>query len=385
MSARASIGREPQDEEDDRRWMRRALALARRGRGATRPNPMVGAVVVRNGRLLGEGFHRRVGEPHAEVNALMGLTTRARGATVYVTLEPCCHTGRTAPCTDALIGAGVSRVVVGVRDPNPLVDGRGIARLRRAGIRVDVGCLEPACAALNRPFFVWVREGRPLVTLKVAATLDGFIADRGARVRTSPVWITSAAARRAAHALRAAHDAILVGAGTVRADDPRLTVRLPGPLGRRSPRSAPLRVILDGQLRVPRGAAVFARASGPRTLVLGAVGVATARARALESAGAEVVLLPARAGRIDPRRVLHELARRDIQSLLVEGGADVHAAFIAAGLVDRVAFFYAPCLVGGGVPIAAGGGLPIGRALRLGRMKTQAVGPDLLICSDVLH
>ena len=279
----------------------------------------------------------------------------------------------------------MSRVVVGVRDPNPLVNGRGIARLRRAGIRVDVGCLESACAALNRPFFVWVREGRPLVTLKVAATLDGFIADRDARARTAPVWITSALARRAAHALRAEHDAILVGAGTVRADDPRLTVRLRRQPGRRPPRPAPLRVILDGQLRVPRKAVVLARAGGPRTLVFGAAGAAATRARALESAGAEVVLLPARDGRIDPGRVLGELARREIQSLLVEGGAEVHAAFIAAGLVDRVAFFYAPCLVGGGVPIATGAGLPLARALRLGPLSARAVGPDLLVCADVLR
>ena len=372
--------------------MRRALTLARRGSGSTRPNPMVGAVVVRNGRVLGEGFHRRVGEPHAEINALAGLAGRARGATVYVTLEPCCHTGRTAPCTEALIGAGVSRVVVGVRDPNPLVDGRGIARLRRAGIRVDVGCLEPLCAALNRPFFVWVRERRPLVTLKVAATLDGFIADRARRVRAAPIWITSAAARRAAHTLRATHDAILVGAGTVRADNPRLTVRLGGAAagrGRSSRgaplRRAPLRIVLDGQLRMPKSAAVLARVGDSRTLVFGATGAPAVRARALESSGAEVVQLAARGGRIDLGRVLRELAARDIQSLLVEGGAQVHAAFIAAGLVDRVAFFFAPRLLGGGVPIAAGAGLSVPRGLTLGPLGVQALGPDLLISADVVR
>lgn len=335
----------------------------------------------------------RLGEPHAEVNALAGLGKRAEGGTVYVTLEPCCHTGRTAPCADALVAAGISRVVVAVRDPNPLVDGRGVTRLRRAGIRVDVGCLGDECAALNRPFFTWVSQRRPLVTLKVAATLDGFIADRATRVRATraraaPAWITSAIARAAAHTLRADHDAVLVGAGTVRADDPRLTVRLRGRRSRhRHPNGpGPLRVILDGQLRVPVDAVVLSPIKGDaRTLIFGVAGVLASRAQALEAAGAEVVLLSGRAGRIDLRRVLGELAKRDVQSLLVEGGALVHAAFVAAGLVDRVAFFYAPRLLGGGVPIAAGAGRSLSRALRLGPLTVRSVGPDLLVCADVLR
>jgi diaminohydroxyphosphoribosylaminopyrimidine deaminase/5-amino-6-(5-phosphoribosylamino)uracil reductase len=383
--------------EGDTRWMRRALALARRGRGSTRPNPMVGAVVVRNGRVIGEGFHRRAGDPHAEVNALERLGRRAAGATVYVTLEPCCHTGRTAPCTGALVAAGVARVVVGVRDPNPVVNGRGIARLRRAGIRVDVGCLEEECRELNRPFFTWVSQQRPLVTLKVAATLDGFIAERGSRKIAAPVWITGPVARAAVHALRAEHDAILVGAGTVLADDPRLTPRLPGRRGARRARRAierplPLRVILDGRLRIPANATVLAPTRGARTLVVGAVGASRSRAEALRAAGAEVELLPGRRGRRGRRGqigrvaltdVLRALARRDVQTLLVEGGAEVHAAFIAAKLVDRVAFFYAPLLVGGGVPIAAGAGLPVARALGLSRMRVSTVGRDLLVRADI--
>ena len=235
-------------------------------------------------------------------------------------------------------------------------------------------------------------QRRPLVTLKVAATLDGFIADRATRVRATraraaPAWITSAIARAAAHTLRAEHDAVLVGAGTVRADDPRLTVRVRGHRGRRRlPKGpGPLRVILDGQLRVPVDSVVLSRIKGDaRTLVFGATGASASRTRALVAAGAEVVLLSGRAGRIDLRRVLGELAKRDVQSLLVEGGAEVHAAFIAAGLVDRVAFFYAPRLMGGGVPIAAGVGLPLSRALRLGPLIARPVGPDLLVCADVL-
>ncbi|HEX4406631.1 MAG TPA: bifunctional diaminohydroxyphosphoribosylaminopyrimidine deaminase/5-amino-6-(5-phosphoribosylamino)uracil reductase RibD, partial [Polyangia bacterium] len=236
----------------DDRFMRRALVLAARGRGATRPNPMVGAVVARGGRILAEGFHRRVGGPHAEVNALARLSPgAARGATLYVNLEPCCHTGRTGPCTEAILAAGIARVVVGMRDPNPLVDGRGVARLRRAGVRVDLGCLEAESRALNRAFAIWVRERRPLVTLKAAASLDGFIADGRPRKRRAPAWITGPEARLVAHELRAAHDAVLVGSGTVLADDPHLTVRLPGA------KEAPTRVVLDGRLRTPPKAKVL--------------------------------------------------------------------------------------------------------------------------------
>jgi len=259
-------------------FMRRALALAERGRGDTRPNPVVGAVIVRGGRVLAEGYHHRAGEPHGEIDALNHLGGRAPGATIYVNLEPCCHTGRTGPCTSALIAAGVRRVVVGCLDPNPRVDGRGVRRLRRAGVRVDVGCLEDACRETNRGFFVWVRERRPLVTLKVAATLDGFIAGVGG----APAWITGPDARRAAHGLRAAHDAVLVGAGTVRSDDPRLTVRLPAARAR----ARPMRVVLDGKLTTPPRARVLRRESGlPPTLVIGARG-ADPRACARSSARA---------------------------------------------------------------------------------------------------
>ncbi|MDB4981764.1 MAG: riboflavin biosynthesis protein RibD, partial [Myxococcales bacterium] len=200
----------------DERFMRRALALAERGRGTTRPNPVVGAVIVRGGRVVGEGFHVRAGQPHAEIVALARCKAdAARGATLYVNLEPCRHTGRTGPCTEAILAAGLARVVVGCGDPNPLVDGRGVARLRAAGVRVDVGCLERESREINRAFAVWVRERRPRVTLKAAATLDGFIADGKPRGKKAPAWLTGVEARRVAHELRAAHDAVLVGAGTV--------------------------------------------------------------------------------------------------------------------------------------------------------------------------
>ena len=343
--------------------MRRALALAERGRGTTRPNPVVGAVIARGGRIVAEGFHRRAGEAHAEVNALAALRGPARGATMYVTLEPCCHFGRTGPCTTAVLEARLGRIVVGCRDPNPIVDGRGIARLRRAGVRVDVGCLEDECRAAIRAYGVWVREQRPLVTLKAAATLDGAIADgvrRHQKVRR-PVWITGRAARQVAHELRAAHDAVLVGAGTVRTDDPRLTVRLPGARGREARKgNGPLRVVLIGRRGLPRKAQVLDRSAASLVLRAG----------------------PGPAGL---GRALATLARHGVQSLLVEGGATIHGAFIAARLVDRVALFFAPRLLGAGVPIAAGPGLAMEHALRLGPLTARAVGEDLLITGDVLQ
>jgi diaminohydroxyphosphoribosylaminopyrimidine deaminase / 5-amino-6-(5-phosphoribosylamino)uracil reductase len=379
--------------EEDERYMRLALALSERARGRTRPNPVVGAVVVRGRRIVARGYHRRAGGPHAEVAALVRLGFRARGATLYVTLEPCCHSGRTGPCTEPIIASGIKRVVVGSVDHNPLVAGRGIARLRRAGIRVDVGCLEEACLAANRAFFKWIRDGRPHVTLKVAATLDGFIAAPSRPKRPGVQWITGPEARRSAHELRAAHDAVLVGAGTVLADDPRLTVRLPKGKGPRRARSHPLRVILDGKLRCPPKARLLSEPTGWRPLVLGAdphtLSPAERRAfsrrrRALEAAGGEVTLLPAdREGRIPLDRALRFLAARGVQSLLVEGGSQVHGAFIAARLVDEVAVFLAPRLQGAGRPIAIGLGLPWTRPLHLGPLRVRHVGGDILLSAGV--
>ena len=346
----------------DERFMRRALALAERGRGTTRPNPVVGAVIVRGGRIVAEGFHERAGEPHAEINALGALRGgpgAAHGATLYVTLEPCCHVGRTGPCTAAVLAAKLARVVVGCGDPNPLVDGGGITRLRRAGVRVDVGCLERECREAIRAYAIWISEQRPLVTLKAAATLDGVIADGVRRKTRRPVWITGPRARQVAHELRAAHDAVLVGAGTVRADDPRLTVRGAG-RKRRPAAEPPLRVVLAGQRALPR------------------------RSRVLDDEAPSLVLRPG-SGPRGLRRALAVLARHGVQSLLVEGGAKIHGAFIAAGLVDRVALFVAPRLAGGGVPVATGAGLSLENALRLGPLTVRAVGDDLLITGDVLQ
>jgi diaminohydroxyphosphoribosylaminopyrimidine deaminase / 5-amino-6-(5-phosphoribosylamino)uracil reductase len=372
--------------DQDVRFMRQALRLAERGRGTTHPNPMVGAVLVSGGRVLATGYHQRAGGPHAEIAALQAAGGRAPGGTLYVTLEPCCHTGRTGPCTESLLQAGLARVVIGCIDENPKVCGKGVARLRRGGLRVDVGCLEAECQALNRAFFVWISRGRPLVTLKAAATLDGFIAPAGANRASTIHWITGQEARAEAHALRGEHDAILVGAGTVLADNPRLTAR-PGP--------PILRVVLDGRLRTPPGARLFSERKGPPPLVVGGLPARLEaaerrrlerRQRALTRAGAEVLLLPARRDHQVPlHRVLEQLARRGVQSLLVEGGSQVHSAFIANRLVDRVAFFFAPRLQGAGVPLSGGErGLPWAEPLRLGPVKVRRLAGDILLSADVL-
>jgi len=385
---------------DDQRFMRLALTLARRGRASVRPNPQVGAVIVKDGEVLGRGYHQRAGEPHAEINALADLARRrgsahaARGATLYVTLEPCCHQGRTGPCTEAIKAAGLARVVVGCRDPNPRVDGRGTRLLRRAGLQVDEGCLEEDCRELNRGFFTWIREGRPFVTLKLAATADGFLADGRPREARAPAWITSPASRQRVHELRAASDAILVGAGTVEADDPLLTVRLSeARQGQRAGRqigasravAVPLRVIVDGAFRVSPRARLFRE--GPAPLVI------TSREALLSPAGqrkaarlrpsAEVVAVAGREGRLAWRAVLALLGARDIQTVLVEGGATVAGGLIKAGLVDRVALFYGPSLLGGGIPMAQGPGRGLGAALRLQRVALSRVGPDWLVMADV--
>jgi diaminohydroxyphosphoribosylaminopyrimidine deaminase/5-amino-6-(5-phosphoribosylamino)uracil reductase len=345
----------------DERFMRRALSLAERGRGTTRPNPMVGCVIVRGGKVIAEGWHERPGEDHGELAALRKLGFKARGATVYVTLEPCDHTGRTGPCSRALISAGVRRVVYAMRDPNPQVDGRGDRRLRKAGIAVTSGLLADEAAELNRAFVKWVTTGRPWVTLKAAISLDGRIATRSGDSK----WITGEKARREAHRLRAQHDAILVGAGTIHADDPQLTVR--GVRG-----TDPRRVILDGRL----GVAATARAVPGALVVTRAVG-----GDALVAAGAEVVVLPGRDGRVDLEALLDELGRRELTSVLVEGGGEVHGAFLRAGLVDAVELFVAPKIIGGdGVSLfAAPGAATMTDTWSVQVEATQHLGDDLWI------
>ncbi len=354
----------------DADWMARALELAARGLGRTCPNPAVGAVFVRNGRVVGEGFHSRAGAPHAEVEALRRAGARARGATLYVTLEPCAHHGRTPPCVDALVPLGLARVVVATGDPDPRVRGRGIRALRRAGLPVDVGVARTDADLLLAGYRSRILRGRPQVTLKLALTLDGRIAARGGDAR----WITGPAARRMGHALRDVSDAILVGAGTVRADDPRLTCRLPGG-------HDPVRVVVAGErLDLPPRAHVLAT-GGPPTWIVAPRTAPAARVERLRRRGIEVLLLPARRGRIPFDVIARTLAERGITSLLIEGGGTVAAAALRDRCVDRAVFFLAPTLLGGDALPAVGtlGITRVADAIHIDGLSTARVGEDLVL------
>lgn len=360
--------------DDDARFMARAVALATRGLGTTHPNPSVGAVFVRNGRIVGEGRTAPVGGPHAEVQALRAAGARAHGADLYVTLEPCAHFGRTPPCVDALLDLGLRRVVVAVVDPNPKVRGRGLRRLRARGVRVTVGVGEADASSVLAGYRSHVLRGRPLVMLKLAATLDGRIAARTGDAR----WITGAAARRRAHELRAVHDAILVGAGTVRADDPELTCRIAG--GRN-----PVRVVIAGpRLDLPPRAKIFDVDAAP-TWVVTTADAAVPRALRLRRRGVAVIAVPGRRGAISASGLLRTLAARGITSVLVEGGSRVAADLLRAGLVDRVAWFVAPSVLGGdALPAVAELGIArAADALRLDDVAVARLGDDLVVTGSV--
>jgi diaminohydroxyphosphoribosylaminopyrimidine deaminase/5-amino-6-(5-phosphoribosylamino)uracil reductase len=361
----------------DEMWMRKALDLAARGTGRVSPNPLVGAVVVRDGRVVGEGWHEGPGRPHAEIVALDAAGDRAQGATLYVGLEPCSHYGRTPPCAPRVAASGVTRVVSSVRDPNPLVDGAGLRLLRSAGIEVVEGVLATDAERLNAPFFKHTRTGRPLVTLKMAASLDGKVAARDGSSR----WITGEDARLEVHRMRAAADAILVGAGTAFRDDPSLTVRLPDRPGR-----PPLRVVVDGRGIVPESHAVFSDGEAA-TLVATTEGAPEARRGAWRRAGAEVVVMDDAGSSLIPlEALLAELGKRDVQRVLVEGGPTLAWELVARGLVDEVVLFFAPILVGGqdAPSILMGGGIPtIGEPVALDVVEVSAIGRDIKVVARV--
>jgi diaminohydroxyphosphoribosylaminopyrimidine deaminase / 5-amino-6-(5-phosphoribosylamino)uracil reductase len=332
------------DADADARFMRRVLELAEPFRGRTAPNPVVGCVIVdAHGKVLAEGAHRGPGTKHAEIDALDKLGGKAPGATLYVNLEPCTHQGRTPPCAPAVTAAGLARVVIGSEDPVP-GHGGGIAALRRAKIAV-ARALVDACDEANRPFRTWATFGRPAFTLKAAMTLDGKIAT----VKGQSQWITGEAARGYAHHLRDTHDGVLVGVGTVLADDPRLSSRIPGA------RDA-IRVVLDSRLRTPVGARLLPGKRGPRTIIATTEAASAAKERALVAAGAEVWRFKARAGRVPLDRVVHALGEKaQMTSVLVEGGGEVHAAFLQHGFADQLVLFVAPKAVGGRAPSWVGG------------------------------
>ncbi|MDQ6893832.1 MAG: bifunctional diaminohydroxyphosphoribosylaminopyrimidine deaminase/5-amino-6-(5-phosphoribosylamino)uracil reductase RibD [Acidobacteriota bacterium] len=362
---------------DDARWMARALELAERGRFSVSPNPMVGAVVVRKGHVVGEGFHRRAGGPHAEVEALEQAGARARGATLYVTLEPCAHSGRTPPCSEALEKAGVARVVSAARDPNPLVQGRGVRALARSGVEIAWSKPEERRRAeiQNEKFRAWIARGRPFVLAKWAATLDGKIASTAGESR----WIAGPESRRRSLALREEFDAILVGSGTVLADDPRLTRRLGW--NRATPHR---RIVLDGRLRVSERARLFARPS--EAIVATARAESHPRARLLARRGIQVWSLPGKtAGKVAIPKLLRRLAENGVTSLIVEGGAATLWEFFRAGCVDAVAVFVAPRVLGGSAaPGGVGGsGFGLARSPVLRDLAWEAVGADVLLTAKV--
>jgi diaminohydroxyphosphoribosylaminopyrimidine deaminase/5-amino-6-(5-phosphoribosylamino)uracil reductase len=356
--------------------MRRALSLAESGLGLASPNPMVGAVIASHGAIVGEGWHEGPGTPHAEVMALGRAGGKARNATLYVTLEPCSHHGRTPPCAPAVARAGIARVVAAMRDPNPVVDGHGFDQLRAAGVNVEEGLLGPEAARLVAGFAKHSLTGRPFVTLKMAASLDGKVAARDGSSR----WITGEAARMDVHRLRAASDAIVVGATTALADDPALSVRLPGFRGRQ-----PLRVLADGTGRVPAAGSLFDSAA-PTLVATTPEGAGRAR-EAWEGAGAEVLVLDEATGdRLPLDRLMEALGKRDVQTVLIEGGPTLAWSAVHEGIVDRLVLYLAPKLIGGAASpgILGGDGVhAIAGALPLTISDVTTIGNDLKVVADV--
>jgi diaminohydroxyphosphoribosylaminopyrimidine deaminase/5-amino-6-(5-phosphoribosylamino)uracil reductase len=353
--------------------MKQALRLAARGAGWVSPNPMVGAVVVKDGQVVGRGYHRRAGLPHAEVEALRAAGEAARGADLYVTLEPCNHQGRTPPCTQAILEAGVGRVIIATRDPNPRVTGRGVEFLTDRDVQVSVGLLAAEARRLNEAWFHWVDTGRPWVVAKAACSLDGKIAT----VAGESQWLTGEAARALGHRLRHQVDAIVVGIGTVLADDPQLTTRLP-----RGPGRDPIRIVLDSRLRLPLTSRLLHLDSAAPTWVAYTSQAPAANRHALEGLGVEVLVLPPEDGRVPLPALLDLLGNRQVQSLLVEGGAATLGAFFDQGLVNQFYFFYAPKILGGRTApgMVGGQGIPhLGEAHIARNLSIRRLGPDLLV------
>ncbi|MBF0097541.1 MAG: bifunctional diaminohydroxyphosphoribosylaminopyrimidine deaminase/5-amino-6-(5-phosphoribosylamino)uracil reductase RibD [Magnetococcales bacterium] len=358
----------------DQHYMGQALRLARRAQGHTRPNPLVGCVLVRQGQVVGKGYHRQAGGAHAEVWALQQAGEQARAATAYVTLEPCSHFGRTPPCADALIRAGITRVVVAMTDPNPRVAGRGMQRLREAGIAVTEGVCAAEATEMNQPFISWITRGRPLVTAKMAASLDGKTATHTGESQ----WITGAVARQRVQRMRAEQDVVLTGIGTVLADDPRLNSRIRG--GR-----DPIRVVVDSHLRTPLSAAIVTASEQAPLWIACTTEVDDVQRHAWRrwEENGRVRLIPCRptaTGQVDLQDLMEQLGQREILSVLVEAGARLTGGLFAAGLVDRLALFLAPCLLGGEGALLAGMGVArLHEAWRVRQWRMTPVGEDLLL------
>lgn len=355
----------------DEQYMRLALALAEKGRGSVSPNPMVGAVIVKDGRIIGEGYHERYGQAHAEVNAFASATEDVEGATIYVTLEPCSHYGKTPPCADLIIQKKVGRVVVGALDPNPLVSGRGIRRIQAAGIEVESGILAEESRKLNEVFMKFITEKRPFVVLKVAMSLDGKIATRTGESK----WISGEASREQVHRERGYLTGIMVGINTVLKDNPHLTARLPESRN-------PIRIVVDSQLRIPLEANVLQEQTEAPTIILTTRKADPEKAAQLREKGITVLVIPEREGRVDLEEAMAELGQRNIDSILLEGGATLNYAALEAGIVDKVQVYLAPKIIGGKdspTPVGGEGIERLQEAFPVERLTSRMVGEDLFI------
>lgn len=355
----------------DEYYMRKALRLARRGLGKTSPNPMVGALIVRDGEIIGQGYHRRYGGNHAEINAIQDAEGEVSGATLYVTLEPCCHhQKKTPPCLDALLSCNIGRVVIGTVDPNPLVNGRSIEILNQRGIEATVGVLEEECSKLNEVYFKHMQTGLPFVTLKFAQTLDGRIAS----ATGDSQWISSESSRRLAHRLRSLHDGVLVGVGTVLTDDPELTVRLVK--GR-----SPLRICADSRLRIPLSARVLKEQDIAPTIIATTPRADVEKLPSLKEMGIEVLTVDEdEKGEVDLRGLLENLGKGGVSSILVEGGASIITSLLHQQLADKVIVFIAPKIMGQGIEAVGDLGIPdVGHAMRLSFVRSYKRGEDLVI------
>lgn len=354
-------------------FMRRALRLAKKGYGRTSPNPAVGAVLVKKGKIVGEGYHRKAGDAHAEVNAIRAAGKEARGADLYITLEPCSHYGKTPPCADAVVKAGIKKAFIAMIDPNPQVAGKGIKILESAGIEVKTGALEKEAKTLNEAFIKHITRGLPFVTLKAASTLDGRIATKTGESK----WITGEAARKYVHRMRDCSDAIMVGIGTIKKDDPSLTTRLEGKKGK-----DPVRIVVDEKLDIsPRARVVNGKSKAP-LIVATTDRAAKEKMRALENLGVKVIVFPSLDGMVPLKPLMKKLGHMGINSLIIEGGSEVHASALKEGIVDKIAIFYAPKIMGGihSVSLVGGEGPELlAEAIEIEEVKTKKIGPDILL------
>ena len=354
-------------------YMRLAIRLAKKARGRTSPNPLVGALVVKEGEVVGKGFHQKAGEPHAEINAINNAGGKARGGELYINLEPCNHYGRTPPCTKTIIDSGIKRVFVGMEDPNEVVAGSGIQCLKDNGIYVQTGILREECQRLNETYIKYITEKRPFVILKSAASLDGKIATRVGDTR----WITNEKSRAFLHRLRNDVDGILVGIGTIMADDPELTTRLNGRKGK-----DPVRIIVDSRLKIMLRAKVLNPESKAGTIIATTELAHKEKIKKLEELGARVLIVGSKENRVDLRELMYELGKLEITSLLIEGGAEINASSLGSGIVDKVLFFYAPKIIGGADALGMVGGEGVEKlhdAINLKNIRVRRLGDDILV------